>query len=676
MAPTRIIDTKAILAENRKRVNALLDDSYNPVTGKGSPIPRFELQLDPLNTVYLPETMRHLPEIEDIMQYRTLREYVIVSEKEKNPERKLTLPEIEKCFVRAVQALQIIRCKYDFEYWAYTFIKITDKKSKALVPFRLRNAQRIILQALEEERAKGGTVYAILVKARQFGGSTLIQIWMMWIQTLLHENWHSSIVTDVDDQARRILNMYTIAARNYPDALGTVTLGNFQGSGKNRIIKERGCIISVGSMQKPDSLRSADNALVHCSEVGLWKKTQGKNPDDLVQTLLGSLAEAEDTAFIMESTAKGVGNFFHQTWVNNESFRKIFVPWFKIELYLTRCDQKGEFIKTWDEYEWALWEMGATIQGILWYRNQLKRFRGDRWRMQSEFPSTPEEAFSSTGNKFYSPYLMQHHKKFVCPPNFIGDVFGKASTGKEALEGLSFQSNPLGKDNCLWVWGLPDNKERISNRYIVSVDIGGVWDGADFSSINVIDRYGLLEGGAIERAATWHGHIDQIVLAWKAAQIAEFYNHALLVVECNSLKTIKEEDTEGSYFISVLNEIAPYYDNLYKRQSPERVRQGRPNLYGFHMNQSTKPSVMAKKRAYMEQDMYLEYDERAYYEACIMEIKPDGRIGNVDGKGNHDDIEVPTATALFISSMAEPPRRIEGRPRQYNNVRASLEAAI
>ena len=78
----------------------------------------------------------------------------------------------------------------------------------------------------------------------------------------------------------------------------------------------------------------------------------------------------------------------------------------------------------------------------------------------------------------------------------------------------------------------------------------------------------------------------------------------------------------------------------------------------------------------MEQFLYLEYDERAYYEACIMEIKPDGRIGNVDGKGNHDDIEVPTATALFVSSMEEPPRRIEERPQHYNNVRASLEASI
>ncbi len=674
---TRVADDATVnkmLAINRERIADLFDSNeYDPVTGKKSPVPRFTFRLDALHTIYLPDKMKELPEAKEALEYRTFREYVLAKEKEAGNIREGQYMD-EEVFNDAVRALMVVRCKYDFEYWAYTTIKIRDKKTKQLIPFKCRKAQRYILGELEDERMKGGTVFAIVVKARQFGGSTLIQMWMLWIQTCLHENWHSSIVTEVEDQARRILDMYTTAAKNYPPALGTITLGPLEGSNKSRVVRERGSIISLGSMQKPDSLRSADNALVHCSEVGLWKKTEGKTPDDLVQNLLGSITEAEDTAFVMESTAKGVGNFFHQTWTENEAFRKIFVPWFKIDLYTVPSMKfKKEFIRSWDDYEWSLWDMGATIQGIFWYRSKLKQYRGDKWRMWSEFPSTPAEAFSSTGNKFYSPAIVNMQRDFVCEPVFIGDISGNAQKGKEALKGLHLDGNPLLQDNCLRAWILPDGKP-VSNRFVVSVDIGGTSERADYSSINVIDRIGLMCGGALERAATWHGRIDQDLLAWKAAQIATFYDNALLVVEVNSLDKEEITDAEGVHYLTVLDEIAPHYDNLYTRQNPERVRGERPNLYGFHMNKVTKPMVMEKKKSYMREGQYIEYDAMAVHEMELLEIR-NGIIGNVEGKGNHDDIEVPTATGIYVSDgMPAPSPKI--RTGNTVSMRGSLAAAI
>lgn len=681
MDKNRVIDYDSMLEENRKRIDFLIgEDSYNPVTGKGSLIPRFELRIDPFNTVYLPNNMRELPLIKDILGHRTFRDYIISKNKAENKDQKLGKRAREDNFSRAVYALMELRCQYDFEYWAITGCKIVHKTTKKVVPFRLNMAQRIILQVLEEERWKGKTVYAQLVKARQFGGSTLVQMWMVWIQAMLHENWHSSIVTDVASQALKILNMYSVMAKNYPAELGTISLGGFYGSQSSRLIKERGCIISVGSMQKPDSLRSTDNSLIHCSEVGLWHTTKGKSPEDMLQTLLGSLTEAPDTAFIMESTAKGVGNFFHRTWVQNSVYRKIFVPWFKLEKNLMDLDHKKDFINTWDDYEWTLWHLGATIQGIRWYRHTLAAFNGDRWRMQSENPTTPEEAFSSTGNKYYPQWLLERHKAFITPPKYVGDIFGKTPDGKDALSELAFNANLQAKDNCLWAWSFPDVKEPYVNRYVVSVDIGGESDRADYSTINVIDRIGLLDGGALERAATWRGHISQLDLAWKAVQIAEFYEHALLVIECNSLEREEIEGTEGSHYLTVIDEIAPYYDNIYKRERTDRSKNKHTNLYGFHMNKHTKSMVMSCKKKHLETGTYLEYDERALIEATLMEIRPNGSVGNVEGMGNHDDIEVPTATAIYVStkSMDAPYRRGErksGAPL-YQNPRGSIEAAI
>ena len=109
------------------------------------------------------------------------------------------------------------------------------------------------------------------------------------------------------------------------------------------------------------------------------------------------------------------------------------------------------------------------------------------------------------------------------------------------------------------------------NRYVVSVDIGGRTDKADYSVIRVFDRYWMAEGGSPELVATWRGHLDQDLIAWKAAQIAMFYGNALLIVESNSLD---KDSTDGDHFLTILDEIAPFYDNIYARNDPEKNQTG------------------------------------------------------------------------------------------------------
>ena len=73
------------------------------------------------------------------------------------------------------------RIIYDFEYWAYSFIFIKDKVSPKDIPFKLNRAQRRVLNKLEKLRKAGKPIKFILLKARQWGGSTLVQIYMLWI---------------------------------------------------------------------------------------------------------------------------------------------------------------------------------------------------------------------------------------------------------------------------------------------------------------------------------------------------------------------------------------------------------------------------------------------------------------------------------------------------------------
>ena len=92
------------------------------------------------------------------------------------------------------------------------------------------------------------------------------------------------------------------------------------------MLVDRDCVVSIGSMQKPDSLRSGDMKMAHLSEVGLWKKTKERKPEDVIQTILGSVPREPFTVVVLESTAKGIGNFstIHgaRRWTDDRPIRR------------------------------------------------------------------------------------------------------------------------------------------------------------------------------------------------------------------------------------------------------------------------------------------------------------------------------------------------------------------
>ena len=110
---------------------------------------------------------------------------------------------------------------------------------------------------------------------------------------------------------------------------------------------------------------------------------------------------------------------------------------------------------------------------------------------------------------------------------------GELATASPSLPG-AMTVKGFFDDTCgnLKVWSPP---EPGFDRYVVTVDIGGRTDRADFSVIAVIDRFS--PAGAPEVVAQWRGHIDHDLLTAKAAAIASWYGKALLVVESNSLES-------------------------------------------------------------------------------------------------------------------------------------------
>lgn len=636
-------DISSVIAENKKR-NERLFAKYDPLTGENSLLPRKPLNLAEGSTIYIPTYLYDTDVIKEIIKVGSLEAYA----------KKMQLP-----FRDLLDWLNRLRLQYDFEFWAATCVKIKDKESGKEMPFILRQPQQKLLAMLIEDLFGGNPVRVIVLKARQWGGSTLIDLWEAWIQIFHRENWNSVIVAHQKDAARNIRSMYQLMASRHPSEIQEITLKNFEGSQSNKVLVERGCVISIGSVRNPESLRSSDIKLVHASEVGLWGDNKKIKGDDLAQAIIASVPNIPFTAIVLESTAKGIGNYFHRTWKGAEEgkngFRPCFVAWFEIDLYhrqFRNDKDRDNFIRTMTPEEWDRWDLGATLEGLHWYRYELSVMQSE-YRMKQEFPSTPQEAFATTGRYVHNPADIDFLRKGCKEPTFIGNLVATSMYGKEAIDSsLHFVPDANG---LLYLWAMPDREKNVLHRYIVTMDIGGRSDSADWSVISVIDRYMLTMGGVEECIGTWRFHLDQDLAVWRAVQLAKYFNNALLVVERNSLDT---KGTEGDHTYTILDQIVPYYNNIYYRDDPTKVREGLAPHYGFHTNRATKMDLITHMQSRLREKAYIERDVRALNECAWFEMKEQAdAYGAIDGE--HDDIYMSRAIGLKVSSIWDAPREIE-----------------
>lgn len=230
----------------------------------------------------------------------------------------------------------------------------------------------------------------------------------------------------------------------------------------------------------------------------------------------------------------------------------------------------------------------------------------------------------------------------------------------------------------LWVWAMPDidNEVTVTDRYLTAVDIGGRSSKADWSVIVVFDRLFMKDGDKPVVVAQWYGHIDIDRLAWKAAQIAAFYDNSLLVIESNTLETHdKERMVDGDQSQFILNQIKDVYPNLYARkQSEEDIREGLPRKYGFHTNISTKPMIISTLVKVIRESLYVERDERCLDEFKCYERKPNGAFGAIEGK--HDDLLMTRAIGLHVCFFEmDTPREVKRHGNRVAMGRQAYSAA-
>jgi hypothetical protein len=336
----------------------------------------------------------------------------------------------EAAFVTAERLV----CKIDYRYCAERYIQIrkatpTGMRIKPLYP--LWESQELVLARMAAREAEvretgnpDGLLFDVL-KARQLGITTLTE------SIILHRGVTASyqsglIAADVTEQSGYMFNDIFLGMLEAlpwylkPGVKLLVTAGEKRhiywtnhsivrmSSGKSM----RGKLQEESGVKKGNIGRGRTQGLVHLSEIPSWEY-----PDQIDTALEPGIPVMHDAFAIMEATAKGREDYFHQHWrsaVAGESrWGAIFIPWWaEPKKYSLPAPPEWTPTAVTLSHARRAEEIGPSFVGhavhltrdqLYWYeRRRTAMAKANRLsEFLEEFPAEPEEAFQHSGRSIF-----------------------------------------------------------------------------------------------------------------------------------------------------------------------------------------------------------------------------------------------------------------------------------
>ena len=260
----------------------------------------------------------------------------------------------------------------------------------------------------------------IILKARQWGITTYMVIFML-DAILWRKDCRNLFVAHTRDDAEKIFNQKVrYAYHNLPEWI----------KDSKPLIKENGgqMIIDHGdnsqsTLEVAVSGRGGTYDYIHVSELG---KIAAKDPLKAEELVSGTLNSGANAIVTIESTAEGDAGTFYDMCTHAEEmqllgdhltridYKFFFLSWIGHPNYTFTTEESEKVILN-AETEKYFKDGTATFEQKAWYQSK-KREQGDK--MQQEFPSTSEEAFSKPMEGAYYARQM----RAMMEDGRIGDV--------------------------------------------------------------------------------------------------------------------------------------------------------------------------------------------------------------------------------------------------------------
>ena len=534
------------------------------------------------------------------------------------------------------------KLRNDPEWYIENFLKIRDKKAE-IIPFKLNNAQKRVLNLMREDEKNGKPKRYIVLKARQMGLSTLFE-GLIFHDTSTKENKNSLIIAHEEQASTNLFNMSKLYYENIPDLIKpmkkyangkVLTFENPESDdalkAKNPGLRSK---ISIATAGAGEVGRSSTFHNIHASEVAFFP--------DAKTTMLGLLQAVPDqpnTMVVLESTANGVGDWFHEMWQKAErgenEFTPIFLPWF-IQPEYTRpfrseaeriqfieqvnaitMEASGQQVRT---YEYEIKEkFGLTWEQLNWRKYTVQnKCQGDEILFMQEYPTTPEEAFISSGRPKFSIKALRKYQTITKAPLARG-YLRTTDTG-----GVDFIDDDNG---YISIWKHPEP----DTHYCIGADVAEGLIHGDYSTAVVGDN-------DFDVVCMWHGHIDPDLFGIELVKLAKYYNDAYLGVENNNhglttLTTIRKEE----------------YWNIYFSKSYDKIADTMTQKMGWTTSIRTKPLMIDKLAQFVREHYLGIYSDLIIGEMFTYVIEDNGKT-NAQPGCNDDTV---MALAILLQLLLE-----------------------
>ena len=457
----------------------------------------------------------------------------------------------------------------------------------------------------------------IILKPRQLGFTTLI-CGLYFADCLLRPNTTSVIMAHDIDSSEKTFRIVDLFWERLPAAARAL-------AGKPRFSNRREFLwpeinshFYVGTAGALTFGRGQTINNLHCSEFAFWPKPL---------EALAALTEAvpRDGRIVIESTANGIGNAFHDLWVEAKEgtnrYHANFYRWWQDPMYSLAADAGDEETLreqlTGDERD-LMTSHTLSLGQIKWRRDKQRELRG---RFSQEYPEDDVTCFlASSRGCFELEPLRQAAARIAAAP---------APLRVEVLQDKKM--NVAIAPGHLFIWQRP----VIGRIYVIGADVGEGLAGGDASAACVLDR----ETGA--QVAELHGRVAPERFAQQLNLLGRWYNAALLAVERNN---------HGHSTLNTLRNICRY-PRLYYHVRYDHMAKTQPVL-GWPTDQATKPILIDDLAAAIAQGALIINSAGLVDECMTFVTTESGGQGAAEGK--FDDRVIAAGIAWQARKRAAP----------------------
>jgi hypothetical protein len=424
--------------------------------------------------------------------------------------------------------------RYMLAWWERNLV-VKPKGGKKTVPFVPNVIQRKLLGVMARQRRAGYPVRIIILKARQEGCSTLVAA-LFYYLVCATSNVNAFVCAHDAKGSSALWGKVQMYHDNNP----RVVPNDLKYSSARELIWKmpHNSTYKVQTAGSTNIGRSDTFQYAHLSEMPFWPN-QGESVDSVTQ----AVAKDEDSICVIESTANGEGDEFHNRWLSAiqkqrddfgslDSYIPVFFSWMDNPEY-AKPVPKGLFqrVPLDEEERWLYRVKKATPEQLYWRRIILnEESGGDVERFHAAYPSTPGEAFLTSGRPAFTREIIGMHRKTIEKPA-LGH-FEWADETKTQVRFVPDETADAKTDNVWRIYRRP----RDRYDYAIGADVaeGKPSDPSDAKSESDRSAIGVLCRSELETCAVFYGRPFPEDLADEMEKACVYYNHAYMTPEINN----------------------------------------------------------------------------------------------------------------------------------------------